>query len=121
VAVGRHLSAVIPRLSRTAYMFARRVPANQRYIKSEPGNLVPVEWLADPTPLPPEPRLLRCWSATMPGSRTWFAGRMPHYGSNPNTVSCVWPATNTFPFATSGMENFAALSRVSRLPAWLLS
>lgn len=30
------------------------------------------------------------------------------YGKSPYTVSCVWPATNTFPLATSGTENFTA-------------
>jgi hypothetical protein len=40
-----------------------------------------------------------------------FFGPMRHhnitatkaYGSSPNTVSCIWPATNTFPSATSGI------------------
>src|SRR5437762_2621888 len=39
---------------------------------------------------------------------------------SPNTVSWLVEPTNTFPFATSGVMNFAPTGSVSRAPAWLL-
>ena len=30
------------------------------------------------------------------------------YGSSPYTLSCVWPAMNTLPLATTGIANFVA-------------
>src|SRR5947208_12973531 len=42
------------------------------------------------------------------------------HGKSPNTVSWLVEPTNTFPFTTSGVMNFAPTGSVSRAPAWLL-